>query len=112
MARRLTELEDAYGRLVLDWHEGRPAAEIVERDDGLLQPNNGPLQYFLPLRRWPQPERRAMRLVRGRVLDAGCGPGRVGLHLQSLGHEVMGIDISPLALEVARARGLRDARLL
>lgn len=52
-----------------------------------------------------------MRFVRGRVLDLGCGAGRVGLHLQSRGHEVVGIDVSPLAVEVARRRGLADARL-
>jgi SAM-dependent methyltransferase len=52
-----------------------------------------------------------MRFVRGRVLDLGCGAGRVGLHLQSRGHEVVGIDVSPLAVEIARKRGLADARL-
>jgi len=52
-----------------------------------------------------------MRFVRGRVLDLGCGAGRVGLHLQSRGFEVVGIDVSPLAVEVARRRGLADARL-
>jgi Methyltransferase domain len=52
-----------------------------------------------------------MRFVRGRVLDLGCGAGRVGVHLQSRGHEVVGIDVSPLAVEVAAQRGLADARL-
>ena len=52
-----------------------------------------------------------MRFVRGRVLDLGCGAGRVGVHLESRGHEVVGIDVSPLAVEVARQRGLADARL-
>ena len=52
-----------------------------------------------------------MRSVRGRVLDLGCGAGRVGLHVQSRGHEVVGIDVSPLAVEIARERGLADVRL-
>ena len=52
-----------------------------------------------------------MRFVRGQVLDVGCGAGRVGLHLQSRGHDVVGIDVSPLAVEIARKRGLADVRL-
>ena len=38
--------------------------------------------------------------------------GRVCLHLQERGHEVVGIDVSPGAIEVCRRRGVRDARLL
>jgi SAM-dependent methyltransferase len=52
-----------------------------------------------------------MRYVRGRVLDLGCGAGRVGVHLQSRGFDVVGIDVSPLAVELARERGASDARL-
>jgi SAM-dependent methyltransferase len=72
----------------------------------------GPAAYFFPLRRWPRAERRAIRLARGRALDVGCGAGRVALHLQERGHEVVGIDLSPLAIEVSRRRGVRDAREL
>jgi SAM-dependent methyltransferase len=103
--------EDAYGRLILDHLEGRPAIEIVERDDGFIDASRfGPEAYFAPLRRWPKPQREASRLVRGRVLDVGCGAGRVAIELQGLGHEVGGIDVSPLALEVARRRGAKDLR--
>ena len=30
-----------------------------------------------------------------RILDAGCGPGRVGGRLAALGHHVVGVDIDP-----------------
>jgi hypothetical protein len=36
----------------------------------------------------------------------------VELYLQSLGRDVTGIDNSPLAIQVCRARGVKDARLL
>jgi SAM-dependent methyltransferase len=36
-----------------------------------------------------------------RVLDAGCGPGRVGAFLAEAGHEVVGVDIDPELIEAA-----------
>jgi SAM-dependent methyltransferase len=109
----LKEREDAYGRLILDHLEGSSAVEVVEREDGFIDAGGyGPAAYFAPSRRWPKVERAAMRLARGRVLDVGCGAGRVALELQERGHEVVGIDVSPLALEVARRRGAKDVREL
>jgi SAM-dependent methyltransferase len=65
------------------------------------------------MRHWSRPERLAIRLARGRTaLDVGCGPGRVALHLQAKGLRVTAIDNSPLAVRTARARGVKDARLL
>ena len=108
----MKEAEDAYGRLLLAYLEGdKGSKEIAERDDGFIAAGLGPARYFDPFRRWPPHERRAMRFVRGRVLDVGAGAGRVSLHLQERGHEVVAIDISPLAVEVCRRRGVRDARV-
>lgn len=105
--------QDAYGRLVLEYLETGEGTEIVERDDGFIAASRfGPEAYFSPLRRWVKAERQAMRLARGRVLDVGCGAGRVALQLQERGHEVVAIDLSPLAVEVARRLGVRDAREL
>ncbi len=36
-----------------------------------------------------------------RVLDAGCGPGRVGGRLAALGHQVVGVDIDPHLIAAA-----------
>jgi SAM-dependent methyltransferase len=38
-----------------------------------------------------------------RVLDAGCGPGRVGGELARRGHTVVGVDVDPVLVEAARA---------
>lgn len=43
-----------------------------------------------------------------RVLDAGCGAGQMSCALASRGAEVVGVDISPSLLEVARARTPED----
>ena len=36
-----------------------------------------------------------------RVLDAGCGPGRVGSRLAELGHDVVGVDLDPVLIAAA-----------
>jgi SAM-dependent methyltransferase len=37
----------------------------------------------------------------GRVLDAGCGPGRLGGHLHTVGHNVVGVDVDPVLIAAA-----------
>ncbi|WP_405166836.1 class I SAM-dependent methyltransferase [Nocardia sp. NBC_01499] len=41
--------------------------------------------------------------IRGRVLDPGCGAGEHTILLTKLGYDVLGIDLSPSAVEFARA---------
>jgi 2-polyprenyl-3-methyl-5-hydroxy-6-metoxy-1,4-benzoquinol methylase len=36
-----------------------------------------------------------------RILDAGCGPGRVAAELARLGHDVVGVDVDPVLIEAA-----------
>ena len=43
----------------------------------------------------------AMASRRSRILDAGCGPGRVGSYLARAGHEVVGVDIDPILIAAA-----------
>ncbi|MEP7090683.1 MAG: class I SAM-dependent methyltransferase [Nocardioidaceae bacterium] len=45
----------------------------------------------------------AMLGRRSRVLDAGCGPGRVGAELAAQGHRVVGVDADRELIEAARA---------
>src|SRR5204863_4388583 len=106
MLRVLRPDQDAFGHLLTDAAAGRRVIEVVERDDGCVFTGD-PSYYLAPFRRWWPQERRAMRYVRGRVLDVGCGAGRVSLHLQERGLDVVGIDVSPLAVQVARHRGRR-----
>jgi SAM-dependent methyltransferase len=108
----LTEQQDAYGHAMRDYLDGYDPVAIVERHDGLVCPDVPVGDYFAPYREWPEHLQQGMEFARGRVLDAGCGAGRVALHLQEVGQEVVGIDISPLAVQVCRERGVEDVRLL
>ncbi|HIO62823.1 MAG TPA: class I SAM-dependent methyltransferase [Dehalococcoidia bacterium] len=106
----MRDAQDAYGHEIMDFLNCKPAFEAIERDDGMVLLSGGPQMYFDSFRRWPVQTRKAMRFVRGRVLDVGSGAGRHALHLQERGHDVLCIDNSPLALEVCRKRGVRETR--
>ncbi|MFP4381369.1 MAG: class I SAM-dependent methyltransferase [Candidatus Sumerlaeia bacterium] len=105
---RLSAQEDAYGQAIHDHYHGRDAYEICERDDGFVSPSGGPENYLAKYAVWPDYQRKALRFARGRCLDVGSGAGRVALHLQEKGHDVLALDISPKALKVCRERGVRN----
>jgi len=109
---RLTDKQDAYGHAMHDYLHGKGGYEIVEREDGLAASSAGPPAYFAAHRNWDPMERKAIRFARDRVLDIGCGAGRVALYLQEKGHEVLGIDVSPLAVRVCRERGVKRAKVM
>ncbi|HUW81541.1 MAG TPA: class I SAM-dependent methyltransferase [Phycisphaerae bacterium] len=108
----LAKHQDAMGQAMYDYFRGHGGYEIVERDDGFAGPSGGGKIYLAPYEVWSVHQQRTIRLARGRVLDVGCGAGRVALHLQSKGHDVVGIDNSPLAIKACRLRGVKQAKLM
>jgi SAM-dependent methyltransferase len=108
----LTKQQDAYGRMVWGYLHGNSEPEIVEHDDGWFDTGYGASYYFTEFKHWPRHQQAAMKYVRGRVLDVGCGAGRCALYLQKRGQPVVGIDVSPLAVKTCRARGVKDARVM
>lgn len=56
-----------------------------------------------------RPQREFVKLaeageIQGSVLDVGCGTGENALYLADLGHDVLGVDGAPLAIEKAKAK--------
>ncbi|UCE10276.1 MAG: class I SAM-dependent methyltransferase [Candidatus Thorarchaeota archaeon] len=94
-----------------DAYEGRDSTHILERDDGYSHDSSG-AQYVASFDEWNPHEKLAIARAKGRVLDVGCGAGRVALYLIELGHEVIGIDVSPGALEVCKERGFGSVHLM
>ncbi len=95
-----------YGRLlataarhVLDG--GVPPLARVRSADGTLQP--------LPLDRWvgvaDASDAELLALATAPVLDLGCGPGRHLAALKASGKDALGVDLSPVAIRLARRRG-------
>jgi len=79
---------------------GAPALRVVDEHGEELP---------LPLRRYlaapTAEEQGVLDRARGPVLDIGCGPGRHVLALSRRGIAAVGVDISPLAVRLARTRG-------
>jgi len=109
----LKEHQDAVGRAYLDYHNGKLDAGVtIDRDDGYSEIGMECWANFTDFPDWPAHQQEAMKHVKGRVLDVGCGAGRHALYLQRKGHDVLGIDESPLAIQVCKARGLKHAEVL
>lgn len=106
---------DAFGRVLYDYYNGYSDSRIpgiTERYDGYINNSGSTDLYFSEYKDWSLLEKKAVRLARGRVLDIGCGAGRHCLYLQGKGLDVTGIDNSPLAVEVCKQRGLKNAIVL
>ncbi|MFP3985386.1 MAG: class I SAM-dependent methyltransferase [Candidatus Bathyarchaeia archaeon] len=109
--RLLKPEEDAFGRALWAAFKGDEISHVVERDDGYLDVLS--LKgYLSSYAEWRSIEQKAMECVKGKVLDIGCGAGRHSLYLQKRGLEVLGIDVSPLAIEICKQRGLKKAKVM
>ena len=109
--KKLQSEEDAFGHALLAVHNGKEVNEIIERDDGFFD-SMSTGAYFSDYAVWSPIEQKAMQFVKGRVLDIGCGAGRHSLYLQGKGFDVLGIDISPLVIQVCKLRGLQKSKLV
>jgi SAM-dependent methyltransferase len=108
----LKDHQDAWGHLMYDYLQGKEVTGFDEDDDGHVRVRAGTWYFFTEYREWPPFERTAIKYARGRILDIGCAAGRHSIYLQEKGLDVLGIDISPLAIEVCKARGLRNAKVM
>ncbi len=101
---------DLFAEALWKQYETGHATLRIERDDGYRDTED--LGWYLTTYAdFPAHEKQALRFVRGRVLDIGCGAGRHSLYLQRRGFTVTGVDTSPRMVELARARGVKDVRV-
>ncbi len=102
---------DATGHAVHDAFNGKCGFEVVEREDGYIVAG-ATAQYFEKYKNWLSHEKKAIKYAKGKILDIGCGAGKHSLYLQSKHFDVLGIDISPLLIEVCKNQGLKKAKIL
>ncbi|MHA2224649.1 MAG: class I SAM-dependent methyltransferase [Candidatus Hodarchaeales archaeon] len=106
-------MSKAFGKSLLAyWRGDHNATHTIERDDGHKEEIK--VEYlFSSDSEWPQEEIRALEHINpsSRILDVGCGVGRVAVYLQENGHDVVGLDSCPQALQIAEERGLEHTFL-
>ena len=95
-----------YGRLLASAAQhvlgaGPAPSAGIRLADGRLEP--------LPIDRWLAPadsvDEQILADVEAPVLDLGCGPGRHLAALRAAGKRGLGVDLSPVAVRLARGRG-------
>jgi SAM-dependent methyltransferase len=101
-------MTDVLGRAMIDYLGGDKEAFLV------LHTSYGEIEampvsvFFREYEQMPALEKYALSLCKGRILDAGAGAGSHSLLLQDSGLTVTALDISPMAVEVMRQRGVQQ----
>lgn len=105
-------MKDVFGKAILDYQNGNYTEDIITStsisDEDVL-----PIPYlFRDFSEMPKTEQKALKLTKGKTLDAGCGAGSHSLYLQNKGFDVKSIDISKGAIDTCKLRGLESVHVL
>lgn len=107
----LSPQHDPMGQAVLDYLQNGQAESIAVHST-IFDDDEIPVSHlFRTFTEMPPLERAALSHARGRVLDVGAGAGCHALALQTQGHEVVSIDVSPGCVAAMRQRGLQQVQL-
>lgn len=98
---------DALGTAMRDYQRGELGdcryVNGVDRMDGHIEEN-----YFGSHEDWDEERCERFAALDGPVLDLGCGAGQHVRFFEDRGTEVLGVDVSPGAVQAARERGVES----
>ncbi|MBR4830007.1 MAG: class I SAM-dependent methyltransferase [Muribaculaceae bacterium] len=103
--------KDPMGQAIADYYKNGSAARLRVFSQSFDEDEIPVKTLFRSCDEMPAVEQEALRLASGLILDVGAGAGCHSLALQEMGKTVMAIDISPLAVETMRERGVKDSRV-
>jgi SAM-dependent methyltransferase len=105
-------MNDVFGTALLDFQTGKCKEDILTSTSISDEEPLSVSYLFRTYDEMPKLEQTALELVKGSILDIGCGAGSHSLHLKAKGFKVKSIDISPKAIECCQLRGLDNAEVL
>ena len=98
---------DPMGRAIADYWKTKKA-DRLRVFSPMFEEDEIPLKIlFRSYKAMPEIERKALDMATGRTLDVGAASGCHSLVLQKRGTDVTAIDISPLAVETMKDRGVQ-----
>ncbi|WP_068595253.1 class I SAM-dependent methyltransferase [Vaginella massiliensis] len=102
--------KDLMGKAISDYYHNQLKGKL-ETETNISELDDFPIEYlFRDFGEMNDLEQNALMRAKGRVLDVGCGAGSHSLYLQDVKHlDVTALDKSPLAIEIAKARGVKNA---
>ena len=102
--------QDPMGHAIADYHATGRAAKLRVFSPMLDEDEIPVATLFRTRDEMPAIEQEALQVAGGSILDVGAGAGCHALALQAMEKHVTAIDISPLAVETMRHRGVHDVR--
>ena len=96
------------GQAIADYHATGKASRLRVFSPMFDEDEIPVATLFRTLDEMPAIEQEALKVASGHILDVGAGAGCHTLALQAMEKRVTAIDISPLAVETMRQRGVRD----
>ena len=97
---------DPMGSAIRDFHKTGKAETLIVHSSMFDDDEIPVADLFRAYEDMPELEKIALDVAEGRILDVGAGSGCHSLALASMGKEAVAIDISPLAVEVMKERGV------
>ena len=101
-------MKDLFGKAILDYQTNNSPEDLIT-ETSISEADEMSIAYlFRSYYEMPKIEQKALQLVRGKILDVGCGAGSHSLYLEENGFDVTAIDISENAVKACELRGLKN----
>ena len=104
----MTPQKDPMGHAIADYHATGKASRLRVFSPMFDEDEIPVTTLFRTRDEMPGIEQEALKVAGGHILDVGAGAGCHTLALQAMEKRVTAIDISPLAVETMRQRGVKD----